>query len=103
MTLNIEICGHVCTYSLTIMDILLCIHVFVLKYATKCKNIHFVLNQIIAITMHLIYLMHKILLIKRKHFGIVLTLANVKSKNIQIKHLKCTTGVLSMLFILIFQ
>lgn len=99
MTLNIEICGHVCTYSLTIMDILLCIHVFVLKYATKCKNIHFVLNQIIAITS----LMHKILLIKRKHFGIVLTLANVKSKNIQIKHLKCTTWVLSMLFILIFQ
>lgn len=99
MTLNIEICGHVCTYSLTIMDILLCIHVFVLKYATKCKNIHFVLNQIIAMTS----LMHKILLIKRKHFGIVLTLANVKSKNIQIKHLKCTTWVLSMLFILIFQ
>lgn len=84
---------------LTIMDILLCIHVFVLKYATKCKNIHFVLNQIIAMTS----LMHKILLIKRKHFGIVLTLANVKSKNIQIKHLKCTTWVLSMLFILIFQ
>lgn len=99
MTLNIEICGHVCTYSLTIMDILLCIHVFVLKYATKCKNIHFVLNRIIAMTS----LMHKILLIKRKHFCIVLTLANVKSKNIQIKHLKCTTWVLSMLFILIFQ
>lgn len=86
---------------LTVMDLLLCIHVFVLKYVTrpafsvsKCKNIYFVLNQISS--------MHKILLIKRKHFGVVLMLANVKSKNIQIKNVKCTTGVIRMLFILIF-
>lgn len=32
--------------------------------------------------------MHKISLIKRKHFGIVLTLANAKNKNIQKKKSK---------------